>query len=255
MTTKSSSDKKGSIIAHDIGIRFHLAFQKKITLKEATITIAKRQSLGRTLWALRNISFQLQKGEVVGIIGRNGSGKSTLLRLLAGVYRPDEGSISVAGRIGALIDLSAGLHPDLTGEENIYLNGAIIGMSRKEVRNKFDSIVEFSVLEDFIFQPVKFYSSGMKLRLGFATAVHMKPDILLVDEVLAVGDADFKFKCYKKFDELLKKKVTTLIVSHDMNLITDYCQNVIWLDKGHIRDIGTATKIQKNYREFVTNSQ
>lgn len=241
--------EKGIIRVNNAGIRFTLAHQKDLTMKEAFINMVKRQHEKRTLWALREVTFNVPRGERIGIIGSNGSGKSTLLRLLAGVYRPDEGTVAVGGRIGALIDLSAGLHGDLRGEENIYLNAAILGMPRNEVKRVFDSIVEFSGLEDFIYQPVKFYSSGMKLRLGFSTAVHMKPDVLLVDEVIAVGDEDFKRKCYAKMDEMRDNQVTTVIVSHDLNLIKRFCLRTMWIDKGKIRDIASPEEIISSYKK------
>ena len=167
-------------------------------------------------WALKDIGFEIKKGEAVGLVGANGAGKSTMLKMLNGIYMPDNGTISVYGKIGALIQVGAGFHPMLTGRENIYVNGEILGMSKKYIDQQFDSIVDFSGIEDFIDTPVKHYSSGMYVRLGFAVIAHCKPDILLIDEVLAVGDAKFKRKCLDHLKKLQKQDVTFLIVSHNM---------------------------------------
>jgi lipopolysaccharide transport system ATP-binding protein len=189
----------------------------------------------RYMWALKDVSFQVEKGERLGIIGANGSGKTTLLRLLAGITRPTEGSISLKGRMGVLIELTAGFHPELTGRENIYLNGAIMGLSRKEIQRKFDEIVDFAELEDWVDTPIKRYSSGMNVRLGFAVAAHLDPDILLVDEVLAVGDAAFQKKCLGKMGTAAEEGRTVVFVSHNMGSVRSLCSKAILLENGHIK--------------------
>ncbi|MFC1848229.1 ABC transporter ATP-binding protein [Chloroflexota bacterium] len=201
----------------------------------------------RYIWALKDVSFQVEPGERLGIIGANGSGKTTLLRLLAGITSPTEGRISLKGRMGVLIELMAGFHPELTGRENIYLNGAIMGMSRKEIKRRFDEIVSFSELEEFIDTPIKRYSSGMHVRLGFALSAHMDPDILLVDEVLAVGDAEFQKKCLGKMSEAAGEGRTVVFVSHNMGSIANLCPKAIWLDKGKLTSWGDTSEIISDY--------
>lgn len=183
-------------------------------------------------WAVKKVSFELKKGEVLGIIGPNGSGKTTLLKMLNGIFWPDKGKITIKGRVGALIEVGAGFHPMLTGRENIYVNAAILGMTKKEVDKKFDDIVEFADIGGFLDTPVKFYSSGMFVRLGFAVAVHCKPDILLVDEVLAVGDEGFQIKCFNKIGELKKNGTTAILVSHNMHIISTFTEKVIFFNNG-----------------------
>lgn len=184
-------------------------------------------------WALDDITFDISDGETLGLIGLNGSGKSTLLKLLNGIYLPDRGRIEISGRVGALIEVGAGFHPMLTGRENIYVNGAILGLTKHEIRSKFDSIVQFAELDKFIDVPVRNYSSGMYVRLGFSVAVHCEPEVLLIDEVLAVGDLSFRNKCIAKINEL-KDKTTTVFVSHDMNQVKRLCDRVVVIDKSRI---------------------
>jgi lipopolysaccharide transport system ATP-binding protein len=199
------------------------------------------------IWALRDVSFKVDKGERLGIIGPNGSGKTTTLRLLSGITTPTEGSISVKGKIGVLIELSAGFHPELTGRENIYLNGAVLGMTRKEIRSKFDAIVDFAELSDFIDTPVKRYSSGMMVRLGFSVAVHVDFEVLLVDEVLSVGDLNFQRKCFERMLRFHSEDHAIVFVSHNMASILSVCSRVIWLDKGVIREEGDPSDVIANY--------
>lgn len=206
------------------------------------------------LWALKNVSFELRRGEAIGIIGPNGAGKSTILKIMAGVTSPTKGRISINGKIAAMIELSAGFHGELTGRENIYLNGAIMGMTKKEIREKFDSIVEFSELSLFIDTPFKRYSSGMKARLGFAVAIHTEPDILLIDEVLSVGDFAFQNKCIKKMEEYISKGVNIVFVSHNLNAIRKLCYRTIVLHKGNvIANDDTEKSFGIFYDVFSTN--
>jgi lipopolysaccharide transport system ATP-binding protein len=197
--------------------------------------------------ALESISFEVYKGECLGVIGRNGAGKSTLLGLAAGVLKPDRGKITVRGKVSPLLELGAGFHPELTGRENIILNGIILGMTKKEVLKKLDEIVAFSELEDFIDQPIRTYSSGMVTRLAFSVAVHLDPEILLVDEILAVGDANFQRKCIDKMLSFRKAGITILLVSHNLEQVQSVCDRVMWIDKHRVRTIGKPDEVCKAY--------
>ncbi|HET8579226.1 MAG TPA: ABC transporter ATP-binding protein [Methylomirabilota bacterium] len=203
-------------------------------------------------WALRDITLSLRRGEVLGLVGLNGAGKSTLLKILSRVTVPTAGSFRVHGRLGALIEIGAGFHPELTGRENVFLNGAIMGMSRREVQSKFDRIVAFAEVERFIDTPIKFYSSGMQMRLGFAVAAHTDPDVLLIDEILAVGDASFQAKCLNKLAELKEQDKTIILVSHNLSNISDHSKTVLWLDRGRIRMLDEADAVIDAYLEHVT---
>ena len=198
-------------------------------------------------WALSDVSFEVKKGETLGIIGANGSGKTTLLKLFNGIFMPDKGRIEISGKVGALIEVGAGFHPMLTGRENIYVNGSILGMSKKEIDKKFDEIVDFADIGDFIDSPVKHYSSGMYVRLGFAVAVHSEPDILLIDEVLAVGDASFQNKCFKKLSEFKREGKTIILVTHDMDAIVKHCDSAILLENGRIVKRGNPNDVVNQY--------
>jgi lipopolysaccharide transport system ATP-binding protein len=202
---------------------------------------------GETLWALKDINFTIQQGEAVGIIGRNGAGKSTLLKILSRVTAPTSGEVKVKGRIASLLEVGTGFHPELTGRENIFLNGAIMGMSHNEIRQKFDEIVDFSGVEKFIDTPVKRYSSGMYVRLAFAVAAHLDPEILVVDEVLAVGDAQFQKKCLGKMGEVGKEGRTVLFVSHNMTALKSLCSRAIWLHAGQLVDDGETDTVVSKY--------
>jgi lipopolysaccharide transport system ATP-binding protein len=201
----------------------------------------------RTLWALKDISMDVQQGQVVGIIGRNGAGKSTLLKILSGITEPSEGEVRIRGRVGSLLEVGAGFHSELTGRENIYLSGAVLGMRKAEIEHKFDAIVAFSELERFLDTPVKYYSSGMYVRLGFAVAAHMEPEILLVDEVLAVGDAAFQKKCLGKMGAVTQEGRTVFFVSHNMLAVSGLCQRAFWLHDGRIEREGEATSVVSDY--------
>jgi lipopolysaccharide transport system ATP-binding protein len=198
-------------------------------------------------WALQDVSFEIRKGESVGIIGHNGAGKSTMLKHLSGLLKPTRGRIEVTGRLSALIDVGAGFHPDLTGRENIFINGSILGMSRAEIRRKFDDIVAFSELKDFIDTPVKRYSSGMFARLGFAVAVHMEPDILIIDEVLSVGDFAFQTKGVQKMRSILKSGATVIFVSHSLRSVADLCDRALLFAKGRLLEDGPASNVIHTY--------
>lgn len=206
-------------------------------------------------WALQDISFEIKKGEVVGLIGSNGAGKSTSLKLLAGIIKPNKGEVKIRGRLSALIEVTAGFHPELTGRENVYLNGTIIGMNKKEIDLKFDEIVEFSGIAEFIDTPVKRYSSGMYSRLGFSIAAHMEPDILLVDEVLSVGDISFQAKCAQKMRELLHSGTTIVFVSHNLALVQSLCKRVYLLDGGKLVKEGNCEEVIPYYQNKVYASQ
>lgn len=206
-------------------------------------------------WAVNDISFEVQKGETLGLIGPNGSGKTTLLKMLNGIFWPDKGIISLKGKVGGLIEVGAGFHPLLTGRENVYINAAILGMTKEEVDRKFNDIVEFADIGDFIDSPVKHYSSGMFVRLGFAVAVHCEPDILLVDEVLAVGDSAFRNKCYKKLDEIKKNKdVAIVFVSHDLYTVEKFCDKGLLLERGLIKSQGDINNVIRDYQYRVNQS-
>jgi lipopolysaccharide transport system ATP-binding protein len=201
-------------------------------------------------WALRDVNFTMRKGETLGIIGVNGSGKSTLLRVINGIFPPDKGRITIKGRIGALIAIGAGFHPHMTGRENIYLNATVIGMTNKEIRERFDDIVDFADIGDFLDAPVATYSSGMNVRLGFSIAIHSRPEIFLADEVLAVGDLQFHLKCYRKLAEYRQNGGSLLIVSHSIQLIRNMCSKVLWLDGGRTREYGETQHVCDLYESF-----
>jgi lipopolysaccharide transport system ATP-binding protein len=205
----------------------------------------------RAFWALRDVALEVTAGEALGIIGNNGAGKSTLLKIVAGVTYPTRGEVVVHGRVGAMVDVGAGMHPDLTGLENIYLYGTILGLSRREIKLKFDQIVAFSELEQFLDVPVKRYSSGMKIRLGFSVAAHLEPDILLIDEVLAVGDLAFQRKCVERIRELQRAGSTIIFVSHDLSAVERVTQRVVLIGGGQIQDVGRSHEVIRRYREAV----
>ena len=201
----------------------------------------------REFWALKDVSFEVKKGETVGIIGRNGSGKSTLLQLICGTLNPTVGTVTTHGRIAAMLELGSGFNPDFTGRENVYLNGALLGLSHGEISDRFDVIAAFAEIGEFIDQPVKTYSSGMFVRLAFAIQANLDPEILIIDEALAVGDAFFVHRCMLRFRELQKAGTTILFVSHDSNSVRNLCPNVVWLDAGGLRDGGESTKVVDSY--------
>jgi ABC-type polysaccharide/polyol phosphate transport system ATPase subunit len=205
--------------------------------------------------ALEGVTFAVAGGEAFGVIGGNGSGKSTLLKLLAGMLQPSAGRITVAGRVAALIELGAGFHPEISGRENVYINGAVLGLSRKQIDRRYDEIVEFSGLHEFMEEPVKNYSSGMYVRLGFAVAVHTEPDVLLVDEVLAVGDEAFSHRCVRRIEEFLASGKTLVLVSHSLDLVAGLCDRVLWLDHGQPRLLGAPRRVVDAYRQAVAEAE
>lgn len=227
--------------------RFRLYEDRRASLKDLVV----RGSLGKwkDLWALRDVSFNVPKGQSLGVIGQNGSGKSTLLKVLTGIIYPDGGSVHVEGRVSALLELGAGFQPEYSGRENIYLYGALLGLSRSEVRKRYDEIVEFSELGDFVEYPVKNYSSGMYMRLGFAVAVHLDPDVLLIDEVLAVGDAAFAQKCFAHLHKMKKAGKTIVLVTHDADSVLRFCERAIWLDHGELLADGPSEYCIQRYTE------
>lgn len=247
-----------------LGKKYNIAHQRGgyVALRDVLTTIAKspfkflkqkaKQVVGidtkEEFWALRNVDFAVTRGEVVGIVGHNGAGKSTLLKILTGITPPTEGEVVMRGRIVSLLEVGTGFHPELTGRENIFLNGAILGMTKKEIARKFDEIVSFAGVERFLDTPVKYYSSGMYVRLAFSVAAHMEPDILLVDEVLAVGDAEFQKKCLGKMEEVTKESGRTILfVSHNMSAIQSLCNRTILLDRGAIKEDGETKRVIETY--------
>ncbi len=224
--------------------------QRETTLGEALVRRLKRpfaRKSNECIWALKDVSFAVGEGEVVGIIGRNGAGKSTLLKVLSKITHPTSGKLKVNGRIASLLEVGTGFHDELTGRENIYLNGSILGMKKREINARMDEIIEFAGVEKFIDTPIKTYSSGMRLRLGFAVAAHLHADVLLVDEVLAVGDAEFQKKCLKVMDNLSGSGRTVLFVSHNMEAVESLCERVVWIDGGRIRRDGDPREVIEEY--------
>ncbi|MCL4401976.1 MAG: ABC transporter ATP-binding protein, partial [Acidobacteria bacterium] len=217
------------------------------TLQEVFLRSHRRAKPPEYFWGLRNIGFAVAPGRTLGVVGRNGAGKSTLLRLIGGIGRPDEGSVAVHGRISGLLDLGAGFHPDLTGRENVYVSGVISGLTRREVTERLDSIVAFSELEEFIDTPLRTYSSGMQMRLAFAVAAHTGPDVLLIDEVLAVGDFPFQQKCISRISDFKREGCTIVLVSHDTSLIREMCDEALWLDRGQVAAYGAAGEVVAGY--------
>lgn len=234
-----------AIVVDSLWKKFRIYHERNQYLK-STITKGKR-ALYEDFWALKDVSFEVPVGQTFGIIGANGSGKSTLLKCLAGILTPEKGSLVTSGRTAALLELGAGFHPDLSGRENISLNGAILGMTRREIENKFDNIVQFAGLEQFIDTPVKNYSSGMVVRLGFAVAINVEPEILIIDEVLAVGDEEFQQRCFQKIEDFRRDGRTIIFVSHGLGQVSQLCEKALWLEKGGVRTIDTSYKVVAEY--------
>ena len=239
--------KPGAVVAEGVSRRFRIYPQRNVTLKEAIVR--RRQLRPTDIWAVRDISFQIEPGEAVGFVGRNGSGKTTLLRLIAGVFAPTSGRIAVGGRIGSLLELGAGFHPEFTGRENIFLSGAIYGLKRKQIRERLDEIIAFTELERFIDLPVKTYSSGMHMRLGFSVATHVEADILLLDEVFAVGDEAFQRKCIDRILDFKHAGGTIVFVSHAAAAVEHLCDRVLLLRRGRIEFDGDAHEGIRRYQQ------
>jgi ABC-2 type transport system ATP-binding protein len=231
------------------GVTKTFSFQSQKTFKEFFPALLKGEETKTGFTALDNISFEIKKGETVGIIGPNGSGKSTILKLIAGVMSPTTGNVTVHGKVSPLIELGAGMHPELTGRENIYLNGAILGLKRNQIQKYMQEIIDFSEIEQFIDQPIKHYSSGMYMRLAFSIAIHVNPEILLVDEILAVGDADFQTKCFKRMEEFkAAENITTVFVSHALGQVESFCTRVIYLNHHQILFDGDPSQAIQKYQ-------
>jgi ABC-2 type transport system ATP-binding protein len=235
-----------SIAVEDVSKRFRLYHERPSSVKERLLRLRRQRA--DDFWALRDIRFEVPEGQTWGLIGANGSGKTTLLKIIGGILRPTAGRVVTRGRIAALLELGAGFHPDLTGRENVYLNASILGLSRKETDRYFDDIVAFAELEDFIDSQVKYYSSGMFVRLGFAVAVHVDPRILLIDEVLAVGDEAFQRKCIQRVRELQREGRTIVFVTHAVQQVHQICDGAVMLDHGRIRAMGEVADVIREYR-------
>ncbi len=233
--------------------KFKVYLDKGFTLKEKTLFYKRRKYEERNV--LNGISFEVKKGEAVGFIGHNGCGKSTTLKLLTKIMYPDSGTIEMCGRVSSLLELGAGFHPDMSGRENIYINASIFGLRKKEIEERLADIISFSELEEFIDNPVRTYSSGMYMRLAFAVAIHVKADILLIDEILAVGDARFQAKCLEKIQEFKAQGITIVIVSHSLDQIEQVCDRSIWIDHGKVREIGEPAIVHPKYLEYMELKQ
>jgi ABC-type polysaccharide/polyol phosphate transport system ATPase subunit len=231
----------------EVSVRYRVPKERIATFKEYAIRLLQRRVIHDEFWALRNVSLRVNQGEVFGIIGPNGAGKSTLLKLVARVLYPTKGRVIIRGHVAPMLEFSAGFHPELTGRENIYLFGSLIGHTRREIRDRFGSIIEFADIGDFIDAPLRTYSSGMVARLGFAIATEWRPDVLIVDEVLAVGDAAFSDKSSARMRSFRDQGVTILLVSHNMKLVEEICGRIIWLQNGIIRGIGSPDEVIPEY--------
>ncbi len=233
---------------------YRLVRNRPTSIKEAIVRRSRRSTV-EDFWALRDLDLEIPKGSFFGLIGHNGSGKSTLLKLLSGIHYQTSGTIDIDGQLSALLELGAGFHPELTGRENIYLNGAILGMKRRQMSKVVDEIVEFSGIGDFVDSPVRVYSSGMYVRLGFAIAVHVNPEILLVDEVIAVGDEEFQRKCLNHMEMLRDSGVTIVLVSHDIDQVRDLCDRVAWIDRSYLVEVGDPEEVCSHYLRHIENGE
>lgn len=243
-----------AIRARNLSKRFQRHGGRRLSLKDRVMR-RSRPTAADHIWALRDASFEVSRGQTFGLVGPNGAGKSTALKVLSGIYEPTSGAVTVNGRVSALLELGAGFHPDLTGRENIRMNGSILGLSRREIDARLDDIVDFSGLVDSIDDPVKTYSSGMYARLGFAIAVNLDPDILIVDEILAVGDEQFQRRCFDYMYQLRQRGTTILVVSHDLTTIEMICDAVAWLSHGEIQQVGPATEVAQAYLRAVNSAE
>ena len=245
--------KEIAISVENVEKSFKIYKDKGFTLKERILFFKSRNAYVKNN-ILRGISFDIEKGDILGIVGKNGSGKSTLLKLITKIIYPDSGSIKINGKVSSLIELGAGFHPDMTGRENIYINASIYGLTKKEIDSKLDTIIKFSELEEFIDSPIRTYSSGMYMRLAFSVAINVEAEILLIDEILSVGDANFRAKCFRKMQELKDSGITIVIVSHDLHTMEKLCNKVIWIESGKIKRSGIPNEVLKEYIEYTTES-
>ncbi|HVE75759.1 MAG TPA: ABC transporter ATP-binding protein [Actinomycetota bacterium] len=243
-----------AVEVNQVSKQFKRYKERPHTLKERVIRFRRDRGYDE-FWALENVSFEIPQGTTFGLIGANGSGKSTLLKIIAGILNPTSGAVAVNGRLGALLELGAGFHPDLTGRENVYLNASILGFTRKEIQRKFDDIVEFAELEDFIDNQVRHYSSGMFVRLGFAVAVHMDPEVLLIDEVLAVGDESFQDKCLQRIRKFQEEGRTIVVVTHAVETVKQMCNAAALLDHGALAVLGSPSQVVAGYRERMAAAE
>jgi lipopolysaccharide transport system ATP-binding protein len=238
----------------NVSKRFALRREVNRSFQQSFIRLMQgKRDPRESFWALRDVSFEVMRGDCFGIIGPNGSGKSTLLKLITGILEPTEGAISISGRVASLLELGAGFHPDLTGRENIYLNGSVYGLNRRQMESRIDDIIEYAELGDFIDVPIKHYSSGMYVRLGFAVATHSDPDILIVDEVLAVGDVAFQHKCLDSIQHFRNRGGTLVFVSHDLSSVQALCNNAVWLDHGRVKASGSPLDVSMSYVNHVAD--
>ncbi len=238
-----------AVVVDHVSKRFKLYKERNQTLKSAVMR--RRKSVAVDFWAVKDVSFEVPRGSTFGLIGRNGSGKSTLLKCLARILHPDSGSITMNGTAASLLEVGSGFHPELSGRENIFLNASVLGLPKKEIKTRLDDIIAFSGVGKFIDQPVKNYSSGMYVRLGFAVAIHVQPDILVVDEVLAVGDGAFKKKSAQKFREFTDSGRTVILVTHSLAQVREMCDQVAWLNQGELQEVGPADTVTKNYQTYL----
>lgn len=253
--TPCELDREVAVKLSDVSVRYRVATERVSTLKEQFIRRVRGQHVDfQDYWALRDFSLEVPTGQTLGLIGRNGAGKSTLLKVIARVLSPTQGRVQIRGSVAPLIELGTGFHPELTGRENVFLNGAMLGFSRSEMQEKFDRIVEFAELAPFIDSPLRTYSSGMIVRLGFAIAVDIDPEILIVDEILAVGDIAFQKKCVDRMQEFREKGTTILFVSHSLTSIRELCESAVWIDRGAARQVGDVDEVIEAYRSSVSDS-
>jgi len=236
----------------NVTMKYRLASERIDSFKYFFIKKIRKEIIYEDFYALQDVSFTVKKGEVLGIIGMNGAGKSTLLKIIAGVLKPSSGTVVRNGTIAPLLELGAGFNGELSGIENIFINGLLLGFSKKFIKEKLEEIIAFSELEKFIHTPLKNYSSGMKARLGFSIATVVKPDILIVDEVLSVGDAKFKEKSERKIRSMIKEGTSVLFVSHSLSQILDLCDRVLWLEQGKIKEIGEPQEVVNNFKKFIS---
>jgi ABC-2 type transport system ATP-binding protein/lipopolysaccharide transport system ATP-binding protein len=252
--TPAEEPREVAITVRDVTKKFRLHNDRKTNIKEL-FSSRQRANRSEDFWALKGVSLEIPKGKTFGLVGHNGSGKSTLLKLVAGIHRPSSGTITASGRVSAMLELGAGFHPEMSGRDNIYLNGSILGMTRKQIDAAMDDIIDFSGLREFIDTPVKVYSSGMYVRLGFAIAVNLDPEILIIDEVIAVGDEEFQRRCFDHLYELRRKGVTIVLVTHSLSLVGDLCDEAAWLDGGTLKAVGPARDVVDAYLGAVNRRE